>query len=318
MRRLTGALLVSLAMLITSSGCSALDEDTAGVPQVAAAFYPLEFVVDRVGGDFVDIEALTTPGSEPHDLEPTIKETAEISEADLVVHERRFQPSIDNAVDQNATGVVLDAAEIVGLQPFADDPEHEEGDDHEDGEEHHEDDGHDHEGDLDPHFWLDPLRLADLGDAVADALSEIAPDHEDDYRANAAALRVDLEELDQNLQAGLANCERSLIVVSHNAFGYLGKYGIDVAPIAGLSPDAEPTPADLGKLQQLITEEEITTVFGERLASPRLTETLADDMGVSTAILDPIEGLTDETADEDYLSLMTSNLTALQEANACR
>jgi len=303
-------LLVLLAIIITSSGCAAFSDENGGT-QVAAAFYPLEFVAERVGGALIDVDELTTPGKEPHDLEPTIKETALIAEADLVVHERGFQPSIDNAVDQNATGRVLDAAEIVGLEPF--DDEH--GDEH---EAHHEDDGHDHEGDLDPHFWLDPLRLADLGDAVADALIEIDPGHEDDFRANAASLRFDLEELNRAFSEGLADCDRRTIVVSHDAFGYLGKYGLFVAPIAGLSPEAEPTPADLGELQQLISDEGITTVFGERLASPRLTETLADDMGVSTAVLDPIEGLTDDTADEDYLSLMTTNLTALQEANGCR
>ncbi len=301
-------LFVLVAVLLSSTGCTAFSDDEG--TQVAAAFYPLEFVAERVGGGLIEVEELTTPGKEPHDLEPTIKETALIAGADLVLHERGFQPSIDNAVDQNATGIVLDAAEIVGLQPF---DEGLEGDD-----DHHGDDGHDHDGDLDPHFWLDPLRLADLGDAVADALIEIDPDHEDDFRANAASLRFDLEELNRSFSAGLADCDRRTIVVSHDAFGYLGKYGLFIAPVAGLSPEAEPTPADLGELQQLITEAGITTVFGERLASPRLTATLADDMGVSTAILDPIEGLSDETADEDYLSLMTKNLTALQEANRCR
>ncbi|WP_142310201.1 metal ABC transporter substrate-binding protein, partial [Bacillus pseudomycoides] len=93
-------------------------------------------------------------------------------------------------------------------------------------------------GDLDPHFWLDPTRLADLGDAVAEELAEIDPDGAEAYTAGAAALREDLETLDGELSEGLADCERSTIVVSHDAFGYLGKYGIEVEPIAGLSPDA--------------------------------------------------------------------------------
>ena len=40
-------------------------------------------------------------------------------------------------------------------------------------------------------------------------------------------------------------------------------------------------------------------------------------MGITTEVLDPIEGLSDETADEDYLSLMRENLSALEEANGC-
>ncbi|MAS53599.1 MAG: zinc ABC transporter substrate-binding protein [Pimelobacter sp.] len=306
-----------VGLLLASSGCTAFADDDAGAGvQVAAAFYPLEYVVARVAGPHADVVGLTTPGKEPHDLEPTIKETADIAQADLVVHEADFQASIDAAIEQNATGQVIDAAAVVGLQPFSSDDEHDGDHEDEDGSEDHAD--HDHEGGLDPHFWLDPLRMATLGDAIAASLSEIDPTNAEAYDVNAAALRTDLERLDASFTEGLADCERSTIVVSHDAFGYLTRYGLELAPVAGLSPDAEPTPADLGRLRQLIEDDGITTVFGERLASPRLTQTLAEDAGVRTAVLDPIEGLSDETADEDYLSLMQANLAALREANGCR
>ena len=172
-------------------------------------------------------------------------------------------------------------------------------------------------GDLDPHFWLDPLLVADVADAVADELGEVDPGAAQTYADNAATLRAELESLDADYAAGLASCERTTTVVSHRAFGYLARYGLDLEPIAGLSPDAEATAADLAHLQELITEDGITTVFSEPLASPKMAEALADDLGVSTAVLDPIEGLSDDTADEDYLSLMRENLTALQQANGC-
>jgi zinc transport system substrate-binding protein len=73
----------------------------------------------------------------------------------------------------------------------------------------------------------------------------------------------------------------------------------------------------LARLGELIRSDGLTTVFSERLASPAMAETLASDLGVRTAVLDPIEGLTDQTADEDYLSLMRANLAALEEANGC-
>ncbi|WP_323792221.1 metal ABC transporter substrate-binding protein [Nocardioides sp.] len=297
--------------LLAATGCSALGDESADGVQVAAAFYPLEYVAARVAGEHAEVVALTTPGQEPHDLELTISETADLARADLVIYEADFQAAVDAAVEQNATGEVLDAAAVVGLLPVADE-------DHADEELHTADDGHDHEGGLDPHFWLDPRRMATLGDAVAEALEEIDPDHADDYTSNAAALRTDLEALDAGFEAGLADCERTTVVVSHDAFGYLTRYGLEFAPVAGLSPDAEPSPAGLRDLQLLIADEGVTTVFSERLASPKLTQSLADDVGVTTAILDPIEGLSDETADEDYLSLMEQNLTSLQEANACR
>ena len=184
-------------------------------------------------------------------------------------------------------------------------------------EHEHEEAGHDH-GDLDPHFWQDPLLMADLADAVADQLGELDPDARATYADNAAELRSELETLDEEYTDGLATCERTTTVVSHEAFSYLARYGLAFEAIAGLSPDAEPTPADLARLQELITNDGITTVFSERLASSKMADSLAGDLGLETAVLDPIEGLSDETADEDYLSLMGENLDALRKANACQ
>ncbi len=285
----SAAALAATVLLGTLSGCAAFTEDSGhgdGL-RVAAAFYPLQYVTERVAGDAATVESLTSPGVEPHDLELTIGQTATLAEADLVVHEGGFQPAVDAAVEQNATGDVLDAVDVVDLA-----------------------------GD-DPHFWQDPARMADLGDAVADRLAGLDPDHADDYAARAGDLRADLEALDAAYRSGLEGCDRSTVVVSHDAFGYLAKYGLDMEPIAGLSPESEPTPRDLARLQQLIEERGLTTVFSERLAPPQLTESLADDLGLETAVLDPLEGLTDDTAGEDYLSLMEQNLAALRTANGC-
>jgi len=194
----------------------------------------------------------------------------------------------------------------VNLQPFAEHDHAEESDA----------ESHDH-GDLDPHFWQDPLLMAELGDEIATRLSELDPEHAEEYAANADALRTDLEGLDHEYADGLASCERDTIVVNHDAFGYLARYGLHLEPISGLSPGAEPTPADLGDLQQLIGRDHITTVFSETLVSPKTADTLASDLGIKADVLDPIEGLSGETKNEDYLSLMRSNLAKLIEANDC-
>ena len=315
MRSVVVPALAVIALASTSAalaGCSAFSGDEGSADddgvRVATGFYPLQFVAERVGGDLVSVDNLTVPGQEPHDLELTIKETATLAQADLVVFEQGFQPAVDDAVETSAVGAVVDAAEVVELRPAEEDPQQH--------EEHAEEEEHDH-GDLDPHFWQDPMLLADLGDEVASTLAEIDEDHADEYAANAADLRDDLERLNASYTGGLLDCERDTVVVSHDAFGYLERYGLHFEPIAGLSPDAEPTPSDLARLQQLIDEEGITTVFGERLAPPALADTLASDADVTTAVLDPVEGLTDETEDEDYLSLMAANLVALREANGC-
>ena len=284
----------SCSLLLVLTGCGALADTGSGV-QVAAGFYPLQYVAQRVAGDQARVEVLTAPGGEPHDTSLSVRETALVAESDVLVVAGGVQPAVDDAVDTAAEdGIVVDPTE----SGFATSEAPEIRPD-------------------DPHFWLDPLLRADLGDAVADALAEADPGHADTYRDHAADLRRDLQQVDRAYREGLAGCDRGTVVVSHDAFGYLDRYGLEFAPIAGLSPEAEPTPADLARLQALIREEGITTVFSERLVSPRLSQSLADDLQIRTGVLDPIEGLSEETRDEDYLSLMRANLAALRAANGC-
>lgn len=284
------------AAALVLAGCSAVGGDggDGGRPEVAAAFYPLAFVAERVAGDHADVVNLTSPGGEPHDLELSFNQTVTLAGADLVLLLHGFQPAVDEAAATTAEGEVLDAGSVVGLQPLAGTTQ------------------------PDPHFWQDPTRVATLAGAVADRLAAIDPAHATSYHQNAERLQGQLAELDEAYRTGLADCARDTIVVSHDAFGYLGRYGLSVEAITGLSPDAEPSPGDLARLARLVDDQGITTVFSETLASPRLAQTLAEETGVRTAVLDPIEGLSDATADQDYLSLMRANLTALKEANQCQ
>ena len=286
----------ALSAVALLSGCGALTgASETDDREVVASFYPLAWVTERVAGDDWTVTNLTTPGGEPHDLELSIAATVDLTSAALVVYLGGFQPAVDDAVDTNREGARLDAADVVELRPEASGAR----------------------GDLDPHFWLDPLLMADLAEGVGDRLAELDPENAATYRANADDLVADLQQIDAAYADGLTGCQRDLVVVSHDAFGYLARYGLDFEPIAGLSPDAEPTPAALAALADLIEAEGVTTVFSERLASPAMAQTLATDLGVETAVLDPLEGLTDETGGKDYLSLMEDNLSALKEANGC-
>jgi zinc transport system substrate-binding protein len=312
------ALIATAVAPLLLAGCGANGSADAAGHQAVAAFYPLEWVTTQVAGSEWDVTGLTAPGTEPHDLELTIAATAALDDADLVVFEHAFQPAVDEAVENVGDATVVDAAEAVQLRTLEE--EHaDEG--HADEEQHaeeelSEEDEHAH-GDTDPHFWQDPLLMADLADAVADALVEVDPEGAATYRSNATDLRTELEELDTEFTDGLAKCERDTVVVSHDAFGYLERYGLHFEGIAGLTPDAEPTPAVLAELEDLIAAEGITTVFSERLASPAMAESLASDAGVETAVLDPIEGPGEGDAESDYVALMQQNLAALREANGC-
>jgi zinc transport system substrate-binding protein len=311
-RRLAPTALAAATLAL--AGCGALsDGDTSASgasdrPTVVAALYPLQYVAQRVAGAELEVTNLTAAGGEPHELELGLRETALVTDSDLLLHIGTLQPAVDEAAE-NAGGEVLDAATVVDLLPFAQEhAEHDESAEHDEHAEHAE---------HDPHFWQDPLRMADLGDAVARRLAEVDPARAEAFTDNAAALRGDLEALDQEFLTGLARCERTTVVTNHDAFGYLEKYGLELRSIAGISPEAEPSPATLAELQTLIAADGITTVFSESLVSPKTAQVLADDAGVRTDVLDTVEGLTDATAEEDYLSLMRANLAALQEANGC-
>ena len=171
----------------------------------------------------------------------------------------------------------------------------------------------------DPHFWLDPLRLADVGDAVADSLSQLDPPAQTTFDANAAALRATLERLDSSYRKGLSDCERRQLVTSHTAFGYLADaYQLEQVGLTGLTPETEPNPQELADVTQFVRDNDVQTIFYETLVSPDVAETVARATGASTSVLDPLEGLSDESEGDDYLQVMQSNLTNLQEGLSCR
>jgi zinc transport system substrate-binding protein len=286
-RRVAALILLAVAGPVLA-GCGGPTDAAGGRLRVLTSFYPLQYVSARVAGDHAVVTNLTQPGKEPHDIELTVQQTKAVVDADVLVYEKGFQAAVDQAVSQNGPRHVVDAADSAGLS-----------------------------GD-DPHFWQDPTRLSRVASAVERALADVDPKHAADYRRNLAGLRSDLAALDRSYRTALSRCRITTVVVSHDAFGYLGRrYGLRVVGINGLSPDAEPSPAHVRRLQDLIRRDGITTVFSEQLASRAFAESLAGDLGIKTAVLDPIEGLSDATAGQDYLSLMRSNLHTLQKADDC-
>jgi len=285
-----------------------------------ASFYPLQFAAEQVGGSLVTVANLTPAGAEPHDLELTPRDAAALQDADLVVYLSGFAPALDDAVAS------LDADRVVDVAPAANlDLEGGEEEDH-DHEEHADDtdaaeDDHDHEhehGGVDPHFWLDPLRLADVADAIAARFGELDADHADEFTANAATLRGELEALDAEYRDGLAECANTDIVTSHTAFGYLAeRYGLTQVGISGLSPDEEPSPARLAEVTEFVQDHDVTTIYYETLVDPAIAEAVAAETGAQAAVLDPIEGLTDDSAGSDYFEVMRSNLEALRAGQDC-
>jgi zinc transport system substrate-binding protein len=269
------------------AGCGSAS--SSGRKSVVAAFYPLAYAAERVGGPALDVKNLTPPGAEPHDLELTPRQVAGIQEATLVLYlSHGFQPAVSKAVEQ-AQGKKVDI--LAGL-PL------------------HAADGAEAGLTADPHVWLDPILFARVATRIGRALGR-----------PASSLVADLHSLDRGYRQGLRDCKRHEIVTSHAAFGYLAaRYGLEQVAITGLTPEAEPTPQQLAHVIQVVRRTHATTVFFETLVSPRLADTVAREVGARTAVLDPIEGLTpaEQKRGDDYLTLMRRNLLALRKALACR
>ncbi|HSE82022.1 MAG TPA: metal ABC transporter substrate-binding protein [Gaiellaceae bacterium] len=274
--------IVLITLLAAGLAACAGESGSSNGTSVVAGFYPLAFAAEEIGGDGVEVTNLTPAGAEPHDLELTPREVEEILDADLVFYVGEgFQPAVEEAAAES-NGETIDVLEGLELR------------------------------DGDPHVWLDPVLFGEVAERIGVALGdEISP----------RRLHTRLNDLDDAYRVGLADCERHELVTTHDAFGYLAdRYGLEVIPIAGLSPEAEPSPQDLEAVVDLVEARGVTTVFTETLLSPEVGETVAREAGAMTAVLNPLEGLAeDELArGEDYFSVMEANLEALRQGLGCR
>lgn len=288
------------AVPVLAAGCSRPVVD--GRVRVVAAFYPLQFVAERVGGEQVAVHNLVRPGTEPHDVDLQPRQIAAIIDADLVLYLGGFQPAVDDVADQQPPRRSLDVA---NLTPLVDSPTVLARP------------GPDADSSKDPHIWLDPIRLDTVAIAVAQRLAAVDPAHAAEYRARANALGAELAALDRAYQEGLASCARREIVTSHAAFGYLAeRYNLRQVAVTGLSPDEEASPAHLAQVASTARAHGATTIFFETLVSNRVAQTVAREIGARAAVLDPLEGLAPGSTG-DYFTVMQQNLAVLRSALGC-
>ena len=279
-------LAVSLAAAVAGCGSS----PSSSGRSVVAAFYPVAWAAEQIGGTTVHVHNLTPSGAEPHDIELTPKEVGEIQSAKFVFYlSHDFQPAVAGAV-RDARGRTVDVLQGQTLRTGVGDES----------------------GHTDPHVWLDPVRFAHIVEQMGRILGRPAKGH---------ALAARIMRLNGDYRRGLAHCARHEFVSSHAAFAYLAeRYGLHMVAITGVDPESEPSAQTLASLAKLVRDDHIRTVFFERLVSPKLAETVAREAGVRTAVLDPIEGLTpnEEKEGADYMTLMRQNLQALRQELGCR
>ncbi|MGW5682509.1 metal ABC transporter substrate-binding protein [Nonomuraea sp. NPDC003754] len=271
--------------------------------KVVASFYPLQWLTEQVAGPDATVATLTAPGVEPHDLELTPQQVAEIGGATLTAYVKGLQPAVDEAVEQNGAGKEFDAAAAVRTLPAKEEAA--------EGAEGHD---HEHEISYDPHLWLDPSTFAGVATKLGERLAAADPAHAQAFKDRAAKTAAALTALDQEFAKGLSTCSARSIVTAHEAFGYLAdRYQLKQVGLT-LDPESEPSPARIAEVAKVAKAEKVTTIFTEALVSPKVAEVLAHEVGAKTAVLDPLESA---PSSGDYLTAMRQNLSTLRTALGC-
>jgi zinc transport system substrate-binding protein len=268
----------------------------SGELRIVASIYPVGYLAGQIAGGADRVEVLTPAGSEPHEYAPTARQMIDIQTADVLILNGGIEPwgdTVRELVDPRRT-IVVTAGE--GLESLS------------------------REGDAavaDPHVWLSPRRAAAMASTIEAGIERADPARVVQYRQNAAVLEQRLADLDAAYARGLSRCQSRTIVTAHAAFGYLAAdYGLAQVSIAGLSPDAEPSSRQLIDIAAMVTREQVSTIFFESLASPKLAQVIARETGAQVAMLDPLEGEPGGAA-VDYFTVMEDNLRTLQKALIC-
>jgi zinc transport system substrate-binding protein len=269
--------------------------------KVVTSFYPLYFLASQIGGDKVEVSNITPAGAEPHEYEPTARDMAGVENSNLLVLNggglESWGTSIENNLNNDKNKVVTASEGL--MTNFIE----------EEGQKK-----------IDPHVWLSPILFKQMADKIENGLSEADPRNASYYKSNANSLKEQLSKLDEEFKKGLTSCMTNNIITSHSAFGYLAQsYNLKQVSITGLSTEEEPSSREMIEIVKFAKDNNVKYIFFESLVSPKLSETIAKEVGAKTLVLNPIEGLTEDEIKlgEDYFSVMKENLTNLKIALQC-
>ena len=297
-----GALAVALAL----SACNQ-SAGPSGQLLVVASFYPLYEFAREVAGASAQVVSLVPSGVEPHNWEPSPQDVTRSRDARLFIYNGAgFEPWVAKLVQDAAISgtPMVRASEGIPLLTTGSSSR-----------------GAHDQAAPDPHVWLDPVLALSMVETIRAALVTVDAAHTAAYTDNARAFTVKLQRLHEAFVHGLRHCARREVVTSHAAWAYLAKrYGLAVVPVMGVALESEPSPAQLASIVRFARDKHVKYIFFETLASPRLAETLAREVGAATLRFNPVEGVTreDAAAGRGYLALMEDNLANLRIALECR
>jgi len=306
---LSGGLILAIAFIIITlemnkaqnQNSTANNSQNGEKLKVTASFYPLYYFSSEIGKDLAQVTNITPAGAEPHDYELSSQEVKNIQSSQiLILNGGKLEPWGDKIKTELSTKtIVISAGQNIINQ-------------------NSEEDG---QAMLDPHVWLSPSLAQEEVQIILHGFIQADPKNAVIYTKNAQNLMERLNTLHEQYQTGLADCKLRDFITAHTAFAYIARdYHLNQIGISGLSPNIEPSPTQLADLAKLAQEKNIKYVFFESLVSPKLAQTLAQEIGAQTLVLNPLEGLTttEINQEKNYFTIMQDNLTNLRLALQCQ
>lgn len=283
-KRLIITLLFALLPLSSCGGSSGSNNT------VFVSFYPLEDFASKIAKGKFEIENITPLGIEPHDFEPSAKLVGRMSEGKGFLANGLNMESYISSFPASLKEKTIECSKGVATIETG--------------------------GVVDPHIWLDPIRAKTMANNIKDFFISIDKENESSYVENYSSLANEFDKLDNEYKEAVKTFDRTIIVTSHAAFGYLcSAYGLTQKAIHGLEPDEEPSAKAMSEIIETVKENGITTIFTEEMVSPEIANRIASETGAKVEVLSPVEGIEKENVGkEDYFSIMRDNLSKLKEA----
>lgn len=310
------SLSIAMVMLVTAStGCSNKNKNENDKPVIYTSFYAIYDFTKRIAGDKIDVQNIISPGVEAHHWEPSASDIKKLETADmLIINGVGFEGWVDKITTSlsNKELQIIDTSKDVELIEVDSGETHS----HDDHDEH--DDEHDHShGEYDPHIWTSLNNAIKQMENIKDALSAFDEENKDYYEANFNEQKEKFLELDAEFKIASENFEPKTLIVSHKAFGYLCKdYNLEQIALRGISAENEPDAGTLAEIVKTIREKNVNSIFYEEFINPKVSETVANEVGAKLYVLSPAETISQEQIEngEDYLTVMRKNLETLKEA----
>ncbi|RYG74463.1 adhesin [Lentibacillus lipolyticus] len=308
------AVLMLPLFAIVITGCvpsNSNTNDRTGLT-IYTSVYPIQYAVERIGGNAVHAETIYPPGVDAHTYEPSARKMTTIAEGDAFIYlgagMEGFAETAAAALEtQDVRLIEIGTNEELFHRATVEDQSHNHAGEH---------DGHSHHG-PNPHIWLDPIRMLDMAGIIKEKLIAMQPENKEQFIKNFKALKDDLQTLDHVFHDILQAKENKKILVSHAAYDYWEeRYGIEQIAISGLASNDEPSQKELISIIDQAKKYDMDYILFEQNSSDRISEIIQEHIGAKGLAIHNLSVLTEADINEgdDYMSLMKQNLDVLNQA----